>query len=104
MLKQDRRDEEIEALVDEMERADVALAVYLHYAVRVDNPVRDLLETRAAILRWCGDALVARCFDDEAVRATAAAVHAMTLPEFVDYVRALRYLGRRYLVRTRGVA
>lgn len=104
MVEQDGRVEEMEAMVDELDRTDLALALYLQRVVTAENPVRDLLETRAAILRWCADALVTRFFDDEAVRATAAAVHAMTLPEFVDYVRALRHLGARHLLRSRIVA
>jgi hypothetical protein len=100
----DRRGAGIEALVDEMERTDVALAIYLQLAVRTDEPVRNLFETRAAILRWCSDAQVARCFDDEVVRATAAAVQAMTLAEFVDYVRALRHLASSRSAWARGVA
>jgi hypothetical protein len=97
-------DAEIDAFVDQMDRADVALAVHVGRVRRAGDPVRELLETRAAILRWCADAKVARTFGNECVRATAAAVHAMTLPEFSDYLRALDYLAREEAVRTRGVA
>jgi hypothetical protein len=97
-------DAEIDTVVDDMERTDAALAVHVQRFRRWDDPVRDLLETRAAILRWCADPKVARSFSRECVRATAAAVHAMTLPEFSDYVRSLDYLARMEAARTRGVA
>jgi hypothetical protein len=97
-------DAEIDTIVDDMERADLALAVYVQRVWKGEDPVRELLETRAAILRWCSDPQVARCFNSECVRATAAAVHAMTLPEFSDYARALDQLARMQSARTRGVA
>jgi hypothetical protein len=97
-------DTEIAALVEQMEQADTALAVHVQRIRRTGDPVCDLLEIRAAILRWCADPQVARWFGSECVRATAAAVHAMTLREFLDYVCALDYLARRASLRTRGVA
>lgn len=105
MLEQQHtRETEIDRLVDEMDRADIALAVHLERTGTSENPVRDLLETRAAILRWCADPFVAHCFDRDCVRATAAGVHAMTLKEFAGYVQALRHLVRVGATRARGVA
>jgi len=97
-------DAEIDTLIDDMERADTALAVHVQSVERGDDPVRYLLEVRAAILRWCADPKVARGFSNECVKATAVAVHAMTLQEFSDYVRALDHLARMEAARARGVA
>jgi hypothetical protein len=94
----------IDDLVATMDRADAALAVYLESVGRTNDAVRDVLDLRAAVLRWCADPVVRQCFDTECVLATAAAVDAMTLSEFGDYVRALRHLAEMRTAETRIVA
>jgi hypothetical protein len=100
----DKRAADIDDLVAAMDRADVALAVYLEAVGRSNDPVRAFLELRAAILRWCADPFVSQCFGAECVLATAAAVQAMTPTEFGGYIRALRHLARMTAVDKRVVA
>jgi hypothetical protein len=97
-------DAEIDALVEQLDQADTALAIHVQCTRRTGDTVRDLLEIRTAILRWCADPHVTRCVDGECVRATAVAVQTMTLLELSDYVRALEHLGRRASLNARGVA